>query len=160
MTLAICVFDWSGEKGDIYRMIAENCGSWWYRKMFKSFQHIVLCQSRNGTLLNIQGLLRFKFHLEWMTSLMLYVPSFCVSTLQSTQFMSIPFRDRSDRSDRSDRGDVSDLSERLGHRSHRSVLAFLFTLQSSLPSVAPESYDLLCFICCLKWRKLTKIWPI
>ena len=47
---------------------------------------------RNGTLLNIQGLLRFKFHLEWMTSLMLYVPSFCVSTLQSTQFMSIPFR--------------------------------------------------------------------
>ena len=27
-----------------------------------------------------------------MTSLMLYVPSFCVSTLQSTQFMSIPFR--------------------------------------------------------------------
>ena len=23
---------------------------------------------------------------------MLYVPSFCVSTLQSTQFMSIPFR--------------------------------------------------------------------
>ena len=49
--------------------------------------------ARNGTLLNIQGLLRFKFHLEWMTSLMLYVPSFCVSTLQSTQFMSIPFRE-------------------------------------------------------------------
>ena len=28
-----------------------------------------------------------------MTSLMLYVPSFCVSTLQSTQFMSVPFRE-------------------------------------------------------------------
>ena len=48
--------------------------------------------ARNGTLLNKQGMLRFKFHLNCMTSLMLFVPFFCVSTLQSTQFMSIPFR--------------------------------------------------------------------
>ena len=57
--------------------------------------HLLCSQvnARNGTLLNIQGLLRLKFHLKWMTSLMLNVPCFCVSTLQSTQFMSVPFRE-------------------------------------------------------------------
>ena len=49
--------------------------------------------SQNSSLVIIQGLLRFKFHLEQMTSVMLFVPFVFISTLQSTHFIRLLYSD-------------------------------------------------------------------